>query len=376
MSAIVLFIALDLSVLLINLWIAEQVARDAVAINLAGRQRMLSQQTTKSLLLATRPTPGEETSLGRAEAQQAFGLFEQTIVAFADGGATRGGDGAAVQLQAVRGESARIVARTRQLIAPVSAMLGSAAATPGASLEPAARYMVGNNREILDLMNRLTTTLEHDSVSRTRQLRLIQTGAFVLALINFLVIVLGMVRRVHHVEQDRQRWQRLARHDPLTGVTNRKAFEESALGILPRARMDHEGGAILLIDLDGFKQVNDRYGHAAGDEVLVSLADRLMRTARATDVVARLGGDEFAMLCPQLHDRVDVEQFCERLVRACNDLPAPPGCRVGVSVGVATYPDEGFELTRLIELADQAMYAAKRAGGNRHYILCPPPGRA
>lgn len=92
-TAIVLFVALDLSVLLINLWIAEQVARDAVAINLAGRQRMLSQQTTKALLLATLPNHGQNTESAQKEFEDAFGLFSKTLTAFADGGETSGGDG-------------------------------------------------------------------------------------------------------------------------------------------------------------------------------------------------------------------------------------------------------------------------------------------
>ncbi len=201
-ASIVLFMVLDLTVLVTNLWIAEQVARDAVAINLAGRQRMLSQQLTKSLLLTTRPTQGKEPPGARQETDEAFGLFEQTIKAFAEGGETRGSDGGMAHLQAVRGEGAQIVATTRALIAPVSALLSASRNTPGADLGPAANYMVTHNAEILALMNRLTTTLEHDSVRRTRELRFIQTGAFVLALGNFLLIIFGMLSKYRSIEED------------------------------------------------------------------------------------------------------------------------------------------------------------------------------
>lgn len=364
-TAIVLFVALDLSVLLINLWIAEQVARDAVAINLAGRQRMLSQQTTKALLLATLPNHGQNTESAQKEFEDAFGLFSKTFTAFADGGETSGGDGPPVRLQPVRGEGARAVAAARQLITPLSQRNFQ----DPAERAWAADYMVRHNREILTLMNHLTSALEHDSISRTQDLRAIQTGAFVLALANFLLIVFGMLRHFREVEGDSHRWRELARHDPLTGLSNRKGFTEAALAILTRAQMENAGGAVMMLDLDGFKPINDRYGHAMGDQILVRLADKLASAARATDVVARLGGDEFAILCPKLQGE-DIEQFCSRLLTAVASAPADetPGCRLGGSIGIACYPRDGHNLEQLLSLADRAMYAAKNAGGHRWQI--------
>ncbi|WP_298624806.1 diguanylate cyclase [uncultured Zoogloea sp.] len=367
-TAIVMFVALDLSVLMINLWLANQIAQDAVAINLAGRQRMLSQQTTKALLLTTRATTPNEVNAAAQEVDLAFGLFERTLLAFADGGQTTGGDDAPVTLQAVEGEAAEVVARARTLITPVRGLLPAAAtAQEGRAYTAAADYMVGNNREILALMNRLTTALEHDSVRRSRDLRAIQTGAFVLALGNFLVIVLGMLRRHRQMEKESERWREMARHDPLTGLANRKAFTETGLGILARARVDGSAGAVLVIDLDGFKPINDRFGHATGDQVLVQLAARLESTARTTDLVARLGGDEFAILCPNLHDPEHIGQFCNRLVAAIGDIPDDicPGNALGASIGIATYPKDGYDLHHILGQADRAMYAAKQAGGSR-----------
>lgn len=313
-SAIVLFLLLDLTVLMINLWIAEQVAQDAVAINLAGRQRMLSQQITKALLLTTRPGHGEDALSARQETDDAFGLFEETLKAFAEGGKARGGDGTIAHLKAVTGEGARIVTEARSLITPLSELLAATRTGPAAERGPAAAYMVRHNPQILALMNRLTTVLEHDSIRRTRDLRLIQTGAFALAMANFLIIVFGMVRRYRLIEEDSQRWRAMARHDPLTGIANRKAFEEAASAQLMRAQVDTQPGAMLMLDLDGFKGINDRFGHSAGDAILRAVATRLEAAARATDVVARLGGDEFAILCPMLNGNDDVGQLCERLV--------------------------------------------------------------
>jgi diguanylate cyclase (GGDEF)-like protein len=370
-TAIVLFVLLDLTVLVINLWIAEQVAQDAVAINLAGRQRMLSQQSTKALLQSTLPGHDARDTTAEQEFEEAFGLFSKTLTAFSDGGEARGGDNTLVHLRPVRGEGAQVVSRARELIAPIVQMR----ADPRHPLDAAERtraadYMVANNLEILTLMNRLTSALEHDSVRRTRDLRLVQSSAFVLALINFLVIVLGMIRRHRNVELDGQRWREMARHDPLTGIANRKAFTELAGAILLRARGDKLCGAVLMLDLDGFKPINDRFGHPAGDQILTSLAERLEATARATDVVARLGGDDFAILCPLLHGTDDIAQFCERIVATVADIPRDDlaACRLGVSIGIAVYPEDGYELQRLTALADRAMYAAKRAGGNRWYV--------
>jgi len=369
-TAIVLFVALDLSVLVINLWLAERLAQDAVAINLAGRQRMLSQQTTKALLLARSATSPEAVSIAEQELQAAFGLFDRTLTAFAEGGETQGGDNESVSLQRVEADAARIVGKARAIVAPFKALLAherQAGLPDAAHYAAAADYMVRNNREILSLMNRLTSALEHDSVSRARTLRAIQTGAFALALINFLTIVFGMLHQFRQVETDSQRWRELARHDPLTGLTNRKAFTETALGVLGRAEVDGQSGTMLMLDLDGFKPINDNFGHASGDKILIALAACLVATARATDVVARLGGDEFAILCPHLHGDGDIAHFCGRLIAAIEALPATvcPGGRLGVSIGVAAYPETGYELDSLLGQADKAMYAAKQAGGSR-----------
>lgn len=369
-TAIVLFVVLDLSVLVINLWLAEQMAQDAVAINLAGRQRMLSQQTTKALLLASRASNTEEFDAASGEFEAAFGLFDQTLTAFAEGGETLGGDGAPATLQRVKGEAARSVAATRKLLNPLALLRADKRLRPSERLQRAATYMVRHNRDILALMNNLTTALERDSVRQSTRLRAVQTGAFVLALANFLLIVFGMLRHFRQVEGDSQRWRELARHDPLTGLANRKGFTEAALATLSRDQRDNAGGAILMLDLDGFKPINDRYGHAMGDQILVKLADKLAATARATDVVARLGGDEFAILCPKLQGEGDLEQFCNRLLGAVASVPSDdiPGCRLGGSIGIACYPQDGYALDHLLALADRAMYAAKNAGGHRWQV--------
>lgn len=369
LAAIVLFVVLDLSVLLINLWIAAQVAEDAVAINLAGRQRMLSQQTTKTLLLAAHAPDTDSLAAATAELQAAFGLFERTLQAFDRGGETRGGDGKPVILQAVSTKDGReAVAITLRLVLPLSEMLRGLMSSGRLDEEACRRamaYMVSNNREILKQMNRLTTALEQDSIRRTQELRVIQTGFFLVALANFLLIVLGLVKQYRHVERDRHRWREMAQRDPLTGLFNRTAFRDAVLSALANNRRSEKAFCILMLDLDGFKPINDLFGHAEGDRLLVKLAEKLTSVSRDTDVIARLGGDEFAVLCPHLHTEAHIGQFCDRLIAGISEI-APAGGHVygiSASLGIATYPDHGADADELLAAADRAMYAVKRSGG-------------
>ena len=366
-AAILLFVALDLTVLTINLWIAQQVAADAVAINLAGRQRMLSQRMTKALLLAAHAPDAASAQRAGREFLDAFNLFSQTLSALNHGGQTRGGDGELVTLRPVSGAARDLVEASRTRLAPIAQRVVSEDTGRGSVWPELAGYLVLHNETLLDQANRLTSLLEHDSVRRTRQLRWIQAGAFALALANFVLIVLGLARRFREAEREKIHWQDLARHDALTGLTNRKGFFEAAERILTRARHDHGDGVLLLLDLDGFKPINDLLGHPIGDAVLQAFADRLSKAARPTDVVARLGGDEFVLMCPNLNDAKVTGQLCDRVLQAIAQIERifDPPVPMGVSIGIAAYPARGYDIDALIASADRAMYQAKRDGGNR-----------
>jgi diguanylate cyclase (GGDEF)-like protein len=159
--------------------------------------------------------------------------------------------------------------------------------------------------------------------------------------------------------------RRLAMYDPLTGSYNRRAFVELAERQLARARRDGAPAALLAIDLDHFKQVNDRYGHAAGDRVLADFAARLRHAMRAGDLPARIGGEEFCVLLAG----ASLGEACaaaERLRAAVEspplgELPAP----TTVSIGVAASPGCGSTLDGLLRRADERLYQAKREGRNR-----------
>jgi diguanylate cyclase (GGDEF)-like protein len=152
----------------------------------------------------------------------------------------------------------------------------------------------------------------------------------------------------------------LARSDVLTGLPNRRAFEELLTKAL-RKRRPHESVGVLYLDLDDFKQVNDRHGHAAGDALLARLARRIHATVRDEDVAARLGGDEFGVLLAAIEDERDAIALAERLVIA---LAAPfvieeEEMHVGASIGVAVAPRDATDAEALVAAADAAMYRAK-----------------
>lgn len=154
-----------------------------------------------------------------------------------------------------------------------------------------------------------------------------------------------------------------ARLDSLSGLLNRRALEERAAIELVRRRREHSSVGMLIIDIDGFKAINDSAGHHAGDEVLCKVARVLETETRAVDVVARVGGDEFAILLPGA-STVATEAIAERLRRAVHAALAEHGTSVGVSIGVAVGPNAGDTLEDLWQAADGAMYDAKRGGGN------------
>src|SRR5690606_4173764 len=162
----------------------------------------------------------------------------------------------------------------------------------------------------------------------------------------------------------------LALHDPLTGLSNRAQFEEVLERMLHGARRGDHCFALLYIDLDGFKSVNDQLGHGAGDQLLVHVARILRETVREGDLVARLGGDEFAVLSQNAQSEEEVRRICERLrSRLGTRFPASPrGVPIGLSVGAVLQPrGEAPQVgaKTLVAWADAAMYAAKRAEANR-----------
>jgi len=155
-----------------------------------------------------------------------------------------------------------------------------------------------------------------------------------------------------------------ALHDPLTSLPNRTLFFDRLHQAINSARRQGTQVAVVMLDLDGFKSVNDAYGHAAGDEVLKIVASRLSNGMRASDTAARIGGDEFAWILPRVASRRAVDRMIRKRLGAAQGHIAVDGDQVdvGVSAGIALYPDDGRDADSLIRHADAAMYGAKRSG--------------
>lgn len=155
----------------------------------------------------------------------------------------------------------------------------------------------------------------------------------------------------------------LAHHDPLTGLTNRTLFYDRLETALRMARRSGEKLALLYLDLNGFKQINDRLGHETGDRVLCEVAGRLMACTRESDTVARMGGDEFTVLLTGVHDAASVEAQVDKI---CAAMAAPmrlgdDTVAISTSIGSAVFPDDGDDAAQLLRGADASMYVVKRA---------------
>jgi diguanylate cyclase (GGDEF)-like protein len=177
-----------------------------------------------------------------------------------------------------------------------------------------------------------------------------------------LLVLCGSLFRL--VSRASRRLRRQALHDALTGLPNRTFLHREGTTALNAARRRDGAAALLLIDLDRFKEVNDTLGHDYGDELLIEVTDRLRTALRTEDVLARLGGDEFAVLLPSVPHRGAVAEVAARLHSALEHPFALRGVALSLeaSIGVAVFPDDGSDLTTLLRRADVAMYQAKQGG--------------
>ncbi|WP_425403803.1 diguanylate cyclase [Hwanghaeella sp.] len=191
------------------------------------------------------------------------------------------------------------------------------------------------------------------------------TGDFLLLVAEY--DVTDLLAALRSEEQLKEEMRAIAFYDTLTGLPSLHLFQDISASLMNLATRAGEELAVMFIDLDGFKQVNDTYGHDAGDKVLRETARRLEATLRGSDVVSRIGGDEFVLLQTGVKREQDVLILARKLVAALSKpvaLEDGESARIGASIGVALYPQHGTDMEALLKAADAAMYRVKKAGKN------------
>jgi diguanylate cyclase (GGDEF)-like protein/PAS domain S-box-containing protein len=187
-------------------------------------------------------------------------------------------------------------------------------------------------------------------------------------------VLTGSVVTFHDVSAAQARtveMSQLAQHDPLTGLPNRVLLNDRLLQAISLAMRQDKQLAVMFVDLDGFKRINDSLGHDLGDKLLQSVAKRLVNCVRRTDTVSRLGGDEFVVLLSQVEHEEDAATSARKILRT---LAAPhridyKNLDISASIGVSTYPSDGSDAENLLNKADTAMYEAKKRGRNNYQFF-------
>jgi diguanylate cyclase (GGDEF)-like protein len=173
------------------------------------------------------------------------------------------------------------------------------------------------------------------------------------------------------LKQTNEQVAHLAYHDALTGLPNRALFYDRLNQALSRAQREKESIAVLFLDLDGFKKVNDTLGHDTGDALLVQAAERIKSCVRKSDTVARMGGDEFTAILCNVGTGNGKEIVAQKILDAIRTAftLGDQSCNIGVSIGIAVYPNNGENVEELVKIADTAMYLAKDAGKNCYRFI-------
>lgn len=187
---------------------------------------------------------------------------------------------------------------------------------------------------------------------------------------------IGIARDITEHTLMMQRMAHMAHHDTLTGLPNRASFTEHLNQAIVLSQREEHALAVLFLDLDKFKPVNDQHGHAIGDLLLQQVANRIRQCLRDADVVGRIGGDEFVVLLQNIHHVANAQQTAEKI---CESLGMPyqvdgKTLHIGVSIGIAVYPLHGNNAMQLVRYADEAMYEAKKLSDRVQVFASPPLG--
>ena len=181
----------------------------------------------------------------------------------------------------------------------------------------------------------------------------------------------GIIRDISERKQAEETIRQMAYHDSLTGLPNRKLFSDRTEIALAQAGRSQKNVAVIMLDLDNFKDINDTLGHDVGDHLLKTAAERLKAAMRKSDTVARFGGDEFVLLLPELKGIEGASRVAQKIVVSFRKpfLINTHQLIVTASIGIAVYPDDGSDESALLKNADIAMYQAKQAGRDRYQVF-------
>lgn len=355
-------------------WVVAAQEANATIVNISGRQRMLSQRTALFSLRLVQAHSAAEREPIRAILREAA-----TKMRVSHDGLTRGD--AAMGLPAQMSEDVRQRYFELPLLVDqqVSTYLGHVFALIGKADEelryddPDLLYIMKEApHRLLSSLDGLVQQYEKEAKDEVARLERVELLVLALTLI-MLVMEARFIFRpmVHRVREEtlklldiQHQLEHLAHHDPLTGLLNRTTFGERVAMALARDRRDQRFTAILCLDLDHFKDVNDTLGHSAGDELLKLAAERFAACIREVDNLTRLGGDEFAIVQTGLKRPADAEALCNRLL-ACVEQPflvEGQEAFVGLSIGAAVASPDGEDPTSLLRQADIALYRAKADG--------------
>lgn len=233
------------------------------------------------------------------------------------------------------------------------------------AIEQIRRILIEAGREELNQLETRETARIHDQNLMSALLGI--TGLWTgLALLGLYRETIRLIGAGIHAEQT---IRKLSLHDPLTGLANRRFVRENEKHLIAGAKRSGKQMAVLAVDLDDFKAVNDRYGHAAGDTVIVTAAERMKLLLRESDVIARFGGDEFVIVLGMVDNAATAREVAGRVVESlCQPIPLAEGAtaQIGASVGIAMCCTGSETLNDLLKKADAALYAAKREGKNTY----------
>jgi diguanylate cyclase (GGDEF)-like protein/PAS domain S-box-containing protein len=223
-----------------------------------------------------------------------------------------------------------------------------------------------SNRPIIGVIESRRLDNGRTNWTLTTKLPLLDESGIVIGLV-------GITREINEMRETEVALQHLATHDTLTDLPNRFLMVDRLSQLLSRAQRSGSAFAVLYMDIDRFKEVNDSHGHEFGDLLLRAVAKRLSKSVRQSDTVARIGGDEFVIILETVHELREAGAVGLHVQRALAKSFTLDRQRVSItaSIGISFYPQNGADPDTLLRAADYAMYLAKREGGNRH-VACPP----